>query len=109
MSLQKLLTALIALAVLFAPAITSAAAARAAIPDHPMQMMESGHCTSMPSGHHDKSDRKSCCISVSIGLAVAPFVPVAGAAALASAPVYFLAKLHRPYLGEIATPPPRQS
>lgn len=109
MSLRKLLSALIALAVLFAPAVTSAAAAHAAIPDHQMQMMEAGHCQSMPSGHSDKTDGKSCCIAISLGLAVASSAPVAKIVPPASPPVYFVPVLHRPHLSEIATPPPRQS
>ena len=109
MSLGKLLSALIALAVLLAPAVTSAAAANAAIPDHRIQMMESGHCQSMPSGHSDKSDGKSCCIAISLGLAVASSAPMAEIVPPASPLVYFVPVLHRPHLGEIATPPPRQS
>ena len=108
MSIRKLLTVLIALAVLFAPAVTSAAAANAAVPDHQMQMMESGHCKSIPSGHN-KSDGHSCCISISLGLTVAPAAPLAEFESLVSAPVSFIPTLHRPYLGEIATPPPRPS
>ena len=109
MSLRKLLSAMIGLAVLFAPAVTSAAAARAGVPDHQMQMMESGHCNSMPSGHHDKSDGKSCCISMTMGLAVAASAPVTEIVPPTSPPVSFVPALHRIYLGEIATPPPRHS
>ena len=108
MSIRKLLTALIALAVLFAPAVTSAAAVNAAVPDHQMQMMESGHCKSIPSGH-DKSDGHSCCISVFLGLAAARSAPFAEIKPLASPLVSFIPTLHRPYLAEIATPPPRDS
>ena len=108
MSIRKLLTALIALAVLFAPAVTSAAAANAAVPDHQMQMMDSGHCKSIPSSH-DKSDGHSCCISIFLGLAAARSVPLAEIKPLVSPPVSFIPTLHRPYLGEIATPPPRHS
>ena len=108
MSIRKLLTALIALAVLFAPAMTTAAAASAAVPDHQMQMMESGHCKSIPSAH-DKSDGHSCCISVFLGLAVAPSARFAEFKPLVSPPVSPIPTLHRPYLGEIATPPPRHS
>jgi hypothetical protein len=109
MSLRTLLSAVLALAVLFAPAVTHAAATHAGIPDHQMQMMEAGHCSSMPSGHHDKSDGKSCCISVYVGLAAASSAPVTEIALPASPPMYFVVTFHRPYLGEIATPPPRHS
>ena len=109
MGIRKLLTALIALAVLFAPAVTSAAAANAAVPDHQMQMMESGHCKSMPSSGHDKSDGHSCCISMFLGLTAAPSAPLAEVAPPTSLPAFFIPALHRAYLGEIATPPPRHS
>src|SRR5947207_15975984 len=87
MSLRKLFSALIALAVLVAPAVTSAAAAHAGVPDHQIQMMEAGHCDSMPSGHHNKADGKSCCIAVCVGLAVAPSAPVIEIAPPGSPPV----------------------
>lgn len=108
-SFRKLLSPLIALAVLFAPALSSATAAQSAMPDHQIQMMEAGHCHSMPSGHHDKSDGKTCCISVTIGIAFAPCRAVAELRAPAPRPVSSVPTLHRPYLGEIATPPPRVS
>ena len=104
-----LFAALLALAVFFSPAITSVAAAQAAVPDHQMQMMESGHCHSTPSGHHEKSDGKNCCISFFVGLAVGPSAPLAEPALPASPPVCFLTAFHQSYLGEIATPPPRLS
>src|SRR6266404_750339 len=109
MSVQKLLSALIALALLFAPAATSAAAAHSGVPDHQMQMMESGHCSSMPSSGHDKPDGHSCCISLFVAMAAAPSAPSAEITPPASAPVGLLPTLHLPYLGEIATPPPRHS
>jgi hypothetical protein len=80
-----------------------------AVPDHQIQMMETGHCKSIPSGHDDKSDGKSCCISMLMGLAVAPSAPVAETAERPSPPVFVVRTLHHPYLGEIATPPPRIS
>lgn len=100
---------LLLLAVLFAPALTSMAAAHAGLDDHQMQMMETGYCSSMPSSHHDKSDGKSCCISMYIGVAIAPAAPTEKVDLRASPPIFFVAPLHRPYLGEIATPPPRRS
>ena len=100
---------LLLLAVLFAPAVTSMAAAHAGRDDHQVQMMETGHCSSMPSGHHHKSDGKSCCISMCIGVAVSPAAPTEEVVLRASPPIFFVAPLHRPYRGEIATPPPRQS
>lgn len=49
MSIRTLFAMLVAVAVLFAPALTRAGEAFAAVPDHHMQTMESGHCKSMPS------------------------------------------------------------
>ncbi|HEV8407892.1 MAG TPA: hypothetical protein VGQ34_08135 [Sphingomicrobium sp.] len=108
MSFGRLGALMIALAVLFAPALTHAGAAFAAMPSHDMQIMEAGHCQAPPSqsGHHDK-DGKSCCISLTIGVAACPSAPVGAAIVLGSPPVFRLATLHRPYLGELATPPPR--
>jgi hypothetical protein len=108
-SFRTLLATLLALAVFLSPAVTSVAAAHAAVSDHQMQMMESGHCESAPSGHHEKSDGKSCCISVFVGLAVDPAAPLAEPTFLLSPPMYFLAAFNHPYLSEIATPPPRHS
>jgi hypothetical protein len=109
MDLRKLLSVLIALAVLFGSAVTSGAAARAAVSDHQMQMMDAGHCQSMPSDPHDKSNNKSCCISVSVGVAAALSAPMGQTRLLASTPFYFVPTLHRPFLAAIATPPPRHS
>ena len=108
-SLRKLFAALLAVAVFLSPAITSIAAAHAAVPDHQMQMMESGHCDSAPSGHGEKSDGNSCCVSVFVGLAVEPSAPVSEAALTGSPPVNFLPAFTHRYVGEIATPPPRHS
>lgn len=107
--LRTLLCLLFGLAVLLAPAVTGVAAAQAAVPDHQMQMAESGHCSSIPSGQHDKSDGKTCCISIYIGVAVAMNASLTAVLVPASTPVSVLRALHRPYLGEIVTPPPRQA
>ena len=106
--IRNLVTALIALAVLFAPAVASAAAAHSAVPDHQMQMMEAGHCKSTPSNGHDQADGHNCCISAFWGLTLAPAASWAEIAPAALPLVYLVSVLHRPYLGEIATPPPRQ-
>jgi hypothetical protein len=107
--LRTLLGLLFALAVLFAPAVTGVAAAQAAVPDHQAQMVKAGHCTSTPSGQRDYSDGRSCCISVNVGVAVAQVAPLVAAAPPAPTPISLVRALHRPYLGEIATPPPRLS
>lgn len=104
---RSIATALIALAVLFAPAVASAAAAHSAVPDHQVQMMEEGHCNSTPSGGHDNGNSHNCCISIFWGLTLAPSGPWAEIAPLVSRPASLVRALHRSYLGEIATPPPR--
>ena len=112
-NIRNLFGILLALAVLFAPALTSAGAAYAAVPEHQIQMMDAGHCTSAPSGNHeksgshDKSMTKSCCIAMCMALAVAPSAP-----AISELPkrivLVFLAPSFRIGLpAEIATPPPR--
>jgi hypothetical protein len=80
-----------------------------AVPDHQIQMMEAGHCKSIPSGHDAKSDGKSCCISMLMGLAVAASAPMTETTERLSPPVFAVRTLNRPYVGEIATPPPRIS
>ena len=112
-NIRKLFGILLALAVLFAPALTSAGAAYAAVPEHQMQMMDAGHCTSAPTGNHDKSSThdksmtKSCCIAMCMALAVAPSAP-----AVSKMPKRMVMVIPAPSFriglpAEIATPPPR--
>jgi hypothetical protein len=103
-----LLSALVALTVLFAPAGT-AAAANTTVPDHQMQMMEAEHCKSMPSGDHDKAPDKSCCIAMCQGLALTYSPPVADAPPQPIPAEFAVPMLHVSIAGEIATPPPRPS
>lgn len=108
-SLRAIFATFVALAMMLAPAMTHAGAAFAAMPDQDMQMMEAGHCQSLPSqsGQNDKDAGKSCCISICIGLAASPPTPVLVETTPSRLITFFVPKLHRPYLGEIATPPPR--
>ena len=106
-NIRRLLSALFALVVLFSPMVTSTVAAHMAVDDHQTQMMEAGHCKSVPSADHQKSDGKSCCISMCTGLAVAPSAPAAESASRPSPPIFTIAAIHLAHLGEIATPPPR--
>ena len=46
-SIRKLFAMLVAVAVMFVPAVTGMSAALAAVPDHHMQMMSTGHCKAM--------------------------------------------------------------
>ena len=112
-NIRKLFGILVALAVLFAPALTSAGAAYAAVPEHQMQMMDAGHCTSAPSGNHgksgthDKSMTKSCCIAMCMALAVAPSAPVESRMPQRIVTVFPAPSFRLGLPAEIATPPPR--
>ena len=97
----------IAFLVLFAP-IGGCGEALAAIPNHDMQMMETGHCHS-PASHKGHQGPISCCTAMGVGVTAAiarpsesPIVRIAPA----SIP---LAALHQPFLGELPTPPPRRA
>lgn len=105
---------LIAVAVLFAPALTRAGAAFAAVPDHHAQMMASGLCKAMPSqseesGKSSDQDKasKNCCISMCMAVAVAPPAPPQSAALHGPAATFPLANQYHGCIAEIATPPPR--
>lgn len=113
LSIRKLLLALVAMAVLFAPAFTTAGAVFAAVPQHNMPMMEAGHCQFSPAADHDaahdEAPAKSCCIAMCMALAIAPAAPMR-----AIAPPREVAAFPNPpaYVGlpgEIATPPPRRA
>ena len=108
-SIRKLFAIILALSVLFAPAV--AGAAMAASPQHDMQMMEAGHCEAPPSGtaHHDKMDGKSCCISMCMAVAVAPSTPAETMPLRQEVAEFALPKTYHGLHGEISTPPPRIS
>lgn len=110
MSVRKLLAVLLAFAMLLAPAFSGAGEASAAVPDgHHAQMMESSHCQSAQSNsdEQEQAPEKSCCISLCMGLAVTPPSAVRGLAPAPAAAMSAIPALHVPYLGELATPPPK--
>ena len=97
----------IALTILFAPAV-GRGEALAAVPNHDMQMMEVGHCHSPSShktGHHEGP--MSCCTATCVGVTAAVDRPAQSFAIRITPASISLAALHRPFLGELATPPPR--
>ncbi len=111
MSMRGLFPALMALAVLFAPLLTHAGAAAAQVPDHHMQMIESGHCEAPPSDSTDEdaAGPMTCCIAMVTAVPAAPS-PLLSDSALEPAPTLSAASaLHVSYLREIATPPPRHA
>ena len=110
-SIRTLLAVFVALAVLFAPALTRADEAFAAVPDHLAQMMEAGHCQMPPAGspEHDRAPVKSCCISMFMAVAIAPAAPPEEKPVQSARPVRRAASLYVNSPIELATPPPRLS
>ena len=108
LSIHRLFAIFVALAVLLAPSVPSAVMAAS---HHNLQMMEAGHCDApaSSSGHHDKMNGKSCCISICTGAAVAPNSPELDYAVPPALAVFVVAPFHLSCLGEIATPPPRRA
>lgn len=114
MSIQRLFAILVAVAVLFAPALTRAGEAFAAVPDHHAQMMQSGHCKTAPShsgdgdksSDHDKAGM-NCCISMCMAVAVTPPAPAAAMAMHAASSTFPVTHQYHGCIAEIATPPPR--
>lgn len=115
-SIPKLfLAVLVALAVLFAPALTRAGEAFAAVPDHHAQMMQSGHCKAAPSNvgedgkssDKDKAAGKNCCVSMCMAVAIAPAAPPKPVTLHGSAATFPLTTQYHGCIAEIATPPPR--
>jgi hypothetical protein len=108
MGTRPLFAFILTIAVLFASALSGSAVASAATMNHDMQMMEMGHCSSMPSTDDGKTPVKSCCIAMcTAAVAVAPSAP-AELPVVQKAPATFaILTSYIGYLGEIATPPPR--
>ena len=108
MATRPLFAFILTIAVLFASALSGSAVASAATMNHDMQMMEMGHCSSMPSKEDGKAPVKSCCIAMcTAAVAVAPSAP-AELPVVQQAPAAFpILTSYIGYLGEIATPPPR--
>ena len=108
MGTRPFLAFVLTIAVLFASALTGTAAASAATMNHDMQMMEMGHCSSMPSKHDGKTPVKSCCIAMcAAAVAVAPSTPAEIADFHHQVGYFAVHGSWHGYLGEIATPPPR--
>ncbi|MGE5564462.1 MAG: hypothetical protein ACM3ZV_14315 [Bacillota bacterium] len=111
MGTRPLFAFILTIAVLFASALSGSAVASAATMNHDMQMMEMGHCSSMPSmpsKDDGKAPVKSCCIAMcSAAVAVAPSAPAELPIIERATPGFFVPAAHHGYLGEIATPPPR--
>ena len=108
MGTRPLFAFIAAIAVLFASALSGSAVASAATMNHDMQMMEMGHCSSMPSKEDGKAPVKSCCIAMcAAAVAVAPATPLRLPEPRRSASYSSVPTSWHGFLGEIATPPPR--
>ena len=107
MSIRRLFAILLALAVLFAPAVT--ASASAAEPSHDMQMMRVGHCQGPMPGSPDKNAGKTCCISICMGVALSPLAPQAEASVQIASPEFAAPVSLTGLPTELPTPPPRLS
>ena len=113
-SIRKLFAMLVAVAVLFGPALTGMSAAFAAVPDHHMQMMSTGHCKAMTAGENsdqspvkDPKAGKPCCMAMCLAVAASPAVIEASPSLIGIASVPSLQNFLIGVPAEIATPPPR--
>lgn len=107
MSLRTLFLALVALAVLSAPALTRLGEAYAAVPDHHAQMMTKGHCESPPDKDGDRSADNSCCFQMCMAVATEPTAPLAHQLLLSGTETPALQSFPIGTPAELATPPPR--
>ena len=109
-SIAKLFALLVAVALLFAPAFSRAGEAFAAVHNQHVQVLEAGHCQTPPdSSDQDQAPTKSSCISMCMGIALAPTTPISQTELAPASAISVVPALHLSYLGEIATPPPRRS
>lgn len=110
-SISRLLAALAAIALLFAPALTGAAYGT---PTHAMagvsmQMVDGAPCKSMPAPADHGKAMANCCMAMCMAVAIAPSAPGELPITTQATATFALPKSHKAYLGEIATPPPRRS
>lgn len=110
-SIQRLFAILVALSMLFAPAVARAGEQTVAASHHELASMDSGHCQMPPSrsSDHEKMAGKSCCISMCMAVAVQPSAPTTEKLAQAASPSFVIPAFLVGSPGELATPPPRHS
>ena len=108
-SMQKLFAIMVAVAVLFAPVFTRASEAAAAVPDHQVQMMKSGHCnlTDEDSGDRDEAPLENCCVSTCMAVTASPPAPPAAPQIKQAKAQSAVRTFEIGAPAEIATPPPR--
>ncbi len=108
-SMQRLFAIMVAVAVLFAPVFTRASEAFAAVPDHQVQMMKSGHCnmTDEDSGDQEKAPLENCCVSMCMAVTASPPAPPAEPQLKQATGQSAVRTFEIGAPAEIATPPPR--
>lgn len=107
-SIHKLFAILIGLAVFFAPVLTRAGEAVAAVPNHHLQMMESGHCKQQSdSSGSDEEGMPSCCMSVTVAVAASAAAPVTEPERRPLPADFSAPTFNVPRPREIDPPPPR--
>lgn len=107
-SLVPLMSAFLALALLFAPVAARAmeVPAAAAIVHH--QGVSSDHCYDAKGPvQHDKAPQKNCCAAMCMGVAISPLGSAGGDALITVVPVSTAAAFMLGSANELATPPPR--
>lgn len=110
-SIQRLLAILVALSMLFAPAVARAGEPAVGASQHNIEQMDAGHCR-MPPSHssdHEKMAGKSCCISMCTAVAIQPSGPASEEPLQSASASFAIPSFQVGSPGELATPPPRRS
>ena len=108
MCLRKLFSALLACALLLAPAISHANMAQAAIADHQGETADKGHCAPASDKDQDKPVDMACCDALCMAVAVAPATaPMTPPLLQGSMVKGSLSGFRTGTPMELATPPPR--
>jgi PIN domain nuclease of toxin-antitoxin system len=110
MCLRVICSVLVAVTLSLVSPMTAYDSARAAPLHRTMQMVDTGHCDSMPSdGKHHKAPVKRCCASICMAVAVTGAEP-SGEFVDHPVPVQFVVRsIDLAYVSEITTPPPRRT
>ena len=113
MSIQRLLAALLALAVLLGPLAVQSGIVMAMAPtgDEHAQLVSGNHCNGQSEKQSESNPAdKSCCTAMCLALAVVPIAAIEPYVALGSeAKRPSLAQDHRGFLARLPTPPPRSA
>lgn len=112
LGLRRLLQALLALAVLFAPVTANAMEGPSGTAiSHHEQKQSSAHCAETPGKvpTENKADGKTCCASMCMAVAVVPFARVQQEAAAPVVVVSSAPKALFDIAEALATPPPRSA